>query len=112
MLGPLPRTLPTLARPELDTQRMAQLFVPAVLIGLLGFLELISVAKKFAGAGPANMVKKKTLGTYLAIIVKGHYAIIANQELTAMGFANLLGSFFSSFPVGGADEIAPSSSIQ
>lgn len=50
----------------------------AILITLIGFVESMAVAKKYAA--------------------KHHYSVSTNRELVALGFANTLGSFFHTYP--------------
>ena len=53
-----------------------------VVVPLIGFLESIAIAKAFAR--------------------KNGYSVDASQELIALGIANCLGSFVSSYPVTGS----------
>ncbi|KAM9177712.1 sodium-independent sulfate anion transporter isoform 4-T4 [Mergus octosetaceus] len=56
--------------------------VGLAVVPLMGLVETIAIAKAFAS--------------------QNDYRIDPNQELLAMGFANVLGSFFSSYPVTGS----------
>ncbi|KAI6075793.1 Sodium-independent sulfate anion transporter [Aix galericulata] len=56
--------------------------VGLAVVPLMGLVETIAIAKAFA--------------------LQNDYRIDPNQELLAMGFANVLGSFFSSYPVTGS----------
>ncbi len=60
---------------------LAPLLAPAIVISLVSFMESISVAKAFAR--------------------QGRYEVDPNQELVALGAANLGGSFFGAYPVTG-----------
>jgi SulP family sulfate permease len=59
-------------------------FISAVVIALIGFMESLAVAVS---------VDEST---------DGEDGVKANQELVALGLANVIGSFFSSFPVAGS----------
>ncbi|KAK3236043.1 hypothetical protein CYMTET_53793 [Cymbomonas tetramitiformis] len=65
-----------------DFKKDARLAVSAVIIGCIGFLENIAIAKSFA----------KT----------NNYKVDGSQELIAIGGINILSSFFSSYPVTGS----------
>lgn len=55
--------------------------MPAAIIALIGYVESIAVARKLAE--------------------RGGYAVDASQELVAFGFANMVGSVTSAYPVAG-----------
>jgi SulP family sulfate permease len=75
----VPSGLPKLQVPDLDKTAISELFTSAITIALVAFMEAIAVAK--------------------AIHVRHNdYKIVPNQELIALGMANLVGSFFQSFP--------------
>ena len=81
VVGRVPAGLPALAMPPLDAPVVGSLAGVALTIALVGFMESIAVAKKYA---------------------RSHrYRVDANQELIALGSANLLGSFTGSYPVTG-----------
>ncbi len=82
IVGEVPSGLPALTMPLLDWSAMQKLLPMAMAIGLVGFMESIAVAK-------AMQARHRD------------YALDANQELIALGMANIGGSFFSSFPVTG-----------
>ncbi len=82
IVGDVPSGLPALTMPLLDWPTMQKLLPMAMAIGLVGFMESIAVAK-------AMQARHRD------------YALDANQELIALGLANIGGSFFSSFPVTG-----------
>ena len=67
--------------PLLDAEALVSLLPIALTIALVSFMESISVAKAFAR--------------------KGRYEVDANQELLALGAANIGGAFFSAYPVTG-----------
>jgi len=67
------------AKPDYST---GQIFLGAFIICIVGFMEAISVAKKYA--------------------MKKQYKVSVNQELYALGFANIIGSFFQAYPITGS----------
>lgn len=75
----VPSGLPPFSIPKLNLERMTQLFSGALTIALVAFMEAIAVAKAIHAR-------------------HNDYKIRPNQELIALGAANLLGSFFQSFP--------------
>ncbi|MCK5638199.1 MAG: STAS domain-containing protein, partial [Flavobacteriaceae bacterium] len=78
----IPDTLPKFQIPLLNLD-IIQLLIPmALTIALVSFMESIAVAK-------AIQVKHRD------------YKVIPNQELIALGLANVLGSFFQSYPTTG-----------
>lgn len=81
IVGDVPAGLPGLSMPTLDQDAIRQLFPIALTISLVSFMESISVAKGFAR--------------------RNRYEVDANQELVALGAANIAGSFFSAYPVTG-----------
>lgn len=82
IVGEVPRGLPQLSVPVLDFEVMRALVPAALIVAFVGFIESISVAK--------------------AIATKEKYKIDSNQELRALGLANLSAAFFSGFPVAGS----------
>lgn len=68
--------------PKIDMGSIKSLIPVALTIAFIGFMESIAVAK-------AIQAKHK------------NYEINANQELIALGMANVVGAFFKSFPVTG-----------
>jgi SulP family sulfate permease len=82
IVGEVPRGLPTLSVPALDPGSFRALLPAAVVVAFVGFIESISVAK--------------------AVAAKERYKIASNQELKALGLANLGAAFFSGFPVAGS----------
>ena len=82
ILKDVPSGLPKLSSPDLDMEAMTSLIPTMLAISLVGFMESIAVAK-------AIQAKHK------------NYEVVPNQELIGLGTANILGSFFSSFPVTG-----------
>lgn len=80
-VGVVPRGLPGLVLPPFDAETLLALLPAALTIALVGFMESIAVAKVYA--------------------TRHRYPIDANQELRALGAANLAGSFFQAFPTTG-----------
>lgn len=82
IVGEIPAGLPAFAIPTLQWDMVTALVPMAVAISLVAYMESIAVAKA---------IQQKA----------GDYTIDANQELMALGAANLAGSLFQSFPVAG-----------
>ena len=82
IVGAVPAGLPEFGLPELDMERVSQLFPIALTLALIAYMEAISVGKA---------VEEK----------HGKNRIDANQELRALGLSNILGSFFQSYPTTG-----------
>lgn len=80
-VGEVPGGLPLPTLPALEWGALASLLPVALTIALVGFMESIAVAKVYAG--------------------RHRYEVDANQELVALGAANVVGAFFRSFPVTG-----------
>lgn len=82
ILKEVPAGLPTFALPEINPEAIKALMPTALAISFVGFMESIAVAK-------AMQAKHK------------NYEINADQELKALGMANIVGAFFKAFPVTG-----------
>ncbi|XP_050764601.1 sodium-independent sulfate anion transporter [Gymnogyps californianus] len=92
LTGSIPRGLPAFRLPRFSMaapngtvtfQSMVEdMGVGLAVVPLMGLLETIAIAKAFAS--------------------QNDYRIDPNQELLAMGFANVLGSFVSSYPITGS----------
>lgn len=80
-VGPIPTALPPIGRPLLDPALWSALFVPALLIGIIGFVESVSVAQTLAA--------------------RRRQRIDPDQELIALGAANVAASFTGGYPVTG-----------
>ncbi len=78
----IPEGLPSFVVPTVTLKRIQMLLPIAVTIALIAFMESIAVAK-------ALQAKHKD------------YEINPNQELIALGSANIVGSFFQSYPTAG-----------
>jgi SulP family sulfate permease len=81
IVGAVPQSLPPLTFPDLSIELLSALFVPALLISIIGFVESISVAQ--------------TLAT------KKRQRIDPDQELIGLGAANIGASLTGGFPVTG-----------
>lgn len=81
IVGEVPAGLPGFSLPSLDAESLGGLWPAALAIALVGFMESISVGKSIASR-------------------KG-YEIDADQELRALGLANVGGAFFGAYPVTG-----------
>lgn len=82
IVGAVPKGLPAFSMPSFDMNAWSSLIYIALAIALISFMESIAVAK--------------------AIQAKhNNYKIDANQELIALGLANIGGSFFQSYPTTG-----------
>jgi len=82
VVGSIPVGLPAMAMPVLDFQTMAQLLSVTVAIGIIGFMEAISVAK--------------------AMAAKTRQRLDANQELVGQGLGNIVSSFSQGYAVSGS----------
>ncbi len=81
IVGTIPAGLPAPRLPQVSLDQMERLLPMAVTIAFVGFMESISVAK--------------------AIASRHHYTIDANQEMIAIGAANIAGALFQAYPVAG-----------
>lgn len=81
ILGSVPAGLPDFALPQWNGNLMRDLLPTATTIALVGFMESIAVAKRYAR--------------------DNRYVVDANQELIALGVANFVGSMFQAAPVTG-----------
>jgi sulfate permease, SulP family len=79
LVGTIPPGLPELGLPDLDL--VSQLLGPAAGVALMAFVESIAAARAFTGPGEPD--------------------VDADQELRALGGANLAGGLFQAFPAGG-----------
>ncbi|HUU45013.1 MAG TPA: sulfate permease [Acidobacteriota bacterium] len=81
IVGTVPKGLPKIAPPPLDMALWMKVLVPALLIGVLGYVESISVA--------------------LTLAAKRRQRVDPDQELIALGMSNLGSAFSGGFPVTG-----------
>ena len=82
IIGKIPQGLPSVKFPKLDWIVIKNLFPIALTISIVAFTEAISISKGLAE-------KNKS------------YKLNPNQELKALGSANIIGSFFQSYPTTG-----------
>jgi SulP family sulfate permease len=82
IVGTVPAGLPTFVLPNFSWQTIQQLLPAATTISIIGYMESIAVAK-------AMEAKHK------------EFKVSANQELIALGAANVGTAFFQGFPVNG-----------
>lgn len=82
IVGDVPQGLPSFGIPSLSFDMLGTLLPIALTISLVSFMESIAVAK-------AVQAKHK------------NYKVIPNQELIALGAANIGGAFFQAYPVTG-----------
>jgi SulP family sulfate permease len=80
-VGEVPRGLPPLSLPSFNPLAIQELFLDALAIVFVSFMESISVAKYMAA--------------------KSGYKVDPNRELIGLGAANMAGAFFSGYPVTG-----------
>jgi len=81
VVGEVAAGLPSFAIPEVRVDALVELAPTALAIALVAFMEAISVSK--------------------AIATRKRYEVDANQELVAIGSANLAAAFFQGYPVTG-----------
>lgn len=82
ILGNIPRGFPIPDIPFIDFPTLQENLVGAITIAIVGFVESIIVAKMYG--------------------MRHNYPVSPNRELVALGFANLIGAFFGSYPVFGS----------
>jgi len=82
IVGPTPAGFPHFEIPFLHFKTMSGLLGPAIVIALVSFAETYSVGKAVSG-----QTKQR---------------VDVNQEFIGQGLANLIGSFFQSYPVSGS----------
>ena len=81
IVGAIPQGLPPFAVPSTDLALIEQLWVPALLISIIGFVESVSVAQTLAA--------------------KRRQRISPDQELIGLGAANIASAFSGGYPVTG-----------
>ncbi|MBW2259370.1 MAG: STAS domain-containing protein [Deltaproteobacteria bacterium] len=82
VVGVIPRGLPSLSIPKIDSKIILHLLPFAAIISLLGFMEAIAIAK--------------------AMAAKTGQRLDPNQELIGQGLANICGSLCRSYPTSGS----------
>lgn len=81
LVGQVPQGLPMLSLPSFTLETVEALFMPALIISIVGFVESISVAQTLAA--------------------KRRERIVPNQELIGLGAANLAAAVGGGYPVTG-----------
>lgn len=81
LVGEIPSGLPAVGLPSFEWSLWSELFVSALLISIIGFVESVSIGKTLAA--------------------KRRQRIDPNRELVALGMANVASSVSSGFPVTG-----------
>ena len=81
LVGAIPQGLPPFAVPSTDISLIEKLWVPALLISIIGFVESVSVAQTLAA--------------------KRRQRIAPDQELIGLGAANIASAFSGGYPVTG-----------
>ena len=81
LVGAIPQGLPPFALPSTDLGLIGRLWVPALLISIIGFVESVSVAQTLAA--------------------KRRQRIAPNQELIGLGASNIASAFSGGYPVTG-----------
>ncbi|KLI62907.1 SulP family inorganic anion transporter [Aurantiacibacter marinus] len=81
LVGAIPQGLPPFAMPSTDISLIEKLWVPALLISIIGFVESVSVAQTLAA--------------------KRRQRIAPDQELIGLGAANIASAFSGGYPVTG-----------
>ena len=79
ILGEIPKGLPDFVVPEFDMGLIEEISGLALTLALIGFMEAISIAKSIEAK-------------------HNSYRVDANKELIALGFGNMVGSFFQTYP--------------
>ncbi len=79
ILGEIPKGLPEFVIPKFDRALIEEISGLALTLGLIGFMEAISIAKSIEAK-------------------HNNYRVDANKELIALGFGNMVGSFFQTYP--------------
>lgn len=82
VVGKVPSGLPKPAIPIFEARTLVALIQPALIVGFFSFILTIAMVRVYA--------------------LQFGYATDANQELFALGFANLTGAFFSAYPTSGS----------
>ncbi len=82
IVGEIPRGLPDFNIPSMKLETMESLIPLAFTMAMISFMEVVALGKKFAS--------------------RYHYRINPNQELVAIGSANILAGLFRAYPMGGS----------
>ena len=82
VVGTIPEGLPGFVMPAFSLEAFSHLFIGAIIIAMVGFMEAISIAKAMAAQSKDR--------------------VNPNQELIGQGMANIFGSFFQAYPASGS----------
>lgn len=82
IIGTIPKGIKVIDHVRVPEHNRGNFFIGTILIVVLGFMESISVGRRFAQLR--------------------HYRIDANAELVALGLANIVGAIFRAYPVTGS----------
>ncbi len=82
IVGDIPGGLPAFSIPELSFQNIEEVLPTAIILTLIEFMTVASLGRTFAR--------------------RNNYIFNTNKELTALGVANFIGSFFQAIPVSGS----------
>jgi SulP family sulfate permease len=82
IVGFIPTGLPSFEAPAFDQGIARELMLPAIMLALLQFTNVVSLGKAFAA--------------------RYDYSIYPNRELFALGMANIMGAFFQGITVSGS----------
>jgi MFS superfamily sulfate permease-like transporter/ActR/RegA family two-component response regulator len=82
VIGSIPSGIPSFSAPKWDSSIFGKLFIAAIIISILGFMEAVSIAK--------------------AMAARTGQRLDPNQELIGQGVANIIGSFGQSYAVSGS----------
>ena len=87
VVGPLPQGLPAFQIPAVSLGDVRALFLNALAIALVSFADMSVLSRTFA--------------------LRGRYEVDANQELIALGAANVAAGFFQGFPITSSSSRTP-----
>lgn len=82
LVGKVPSGLPGMALPEVGLGTVRELWAPVLALTLVQYMSAMSIGRLFSS--------------------RHRYTVDANQELTAIGASNFLGSLFRAIPVSGS----------